>query len=160
MKIGVMYMAIVGVLLLFFGVATFILNYERQAINLSSQSSRQTILEYHAQEWDPFPHYVKFTVDTQAPVILIISYTAESTKNKSYTLQLGEELVAIYPGETLRIRVENPQWTAGTIGTVLWSDLWNYTAIILIGTGILLLSGSAVKLRRQRVKEKRSRSIP
>ncbi len=139
--------------MLFLGVATFFLNFERQTITLSSESSRQTILEYHAPRWDPLPHYVKIAVNTEAPISLVATFTRSTTKNETYTLQTGEELITIYPEETLRIELYNPRSTTGTIKSELWCDSWNYAAGTLIGISILILLGSVLINLRQRLRK-------
>jgi hypothetical protein len=132
-------LTLVGVLLLFLGLFTFIFNYERKYIDVQQISRDQEILEYYAPLWDPFPHHVKITVEASKPVKVISTVGKEFSKSEIFFLQLGDQTVDVNPGETIRINVENLESANGTIKTVLWCDSWNYAAAVLTLAGIIVL---------------------
>ncbi len=139
MRILLKKIVVIGIIILIFGAVILYLNYEKQTINLPAISTRQTILEYHAPYWDPFPHHAKILVQTEEPVNIVSTLMRPTEKTEKYSLHSGEIYLAIYPEETLKIQVENLSSTKGTIQTVLWCESWNYSAIFLFGFGIALL---------------------
>jgi hypothetical protein len=131
-----------GIFALALGASIFILNYERQSIDIAPHVERLEILEYHAPTWDPFPHTVKITIDTSAPVTIVVTFSGTRDKTNRYIQKAGEELLSVHPGENLSVLVENTQSAQGTIQTVLWCDSWNYAAIIWGGIGVIILISS------------------
>ncbi len=130
-------LAILGVVLIILGVLTFVLNYERQTIEIPTEASKKHILEYHAPTWDPLPHYVEISTSTQRPIIVSANFIEDPNKSKIFQMTSGVEKVTVFPGETLRISMENPNYSSGTVKTVLWCDSWNYGAAALALTGAL-----------------------
>jgi hypothetical protein len=138
------YLPVLGILLILGGAVVFVLNYETQTIDLTAEITSLVILEYEAPGWDPFPHYVRITVDTEDPVIVTSIVAGMNERTEIFHLHAGERTVTVYPNEILRIRVDNPGNTTGTIKTVLWCDSWIYAAVILTGIGVILLIGSVI----------------
>jgi hypothetical protein len=131
---------LVVVVLLVLGLFTYIFNYERQTIDVQEISRDHEILAYYAPLWDPFLHHVKITVEASKPVSVISRVSKKGSKSETFFLQLGEQIIDINPGETVRISVENLESSTGLIETVLWCDSWNYAAAILMIVGIILLA--------------------
>jgi hypothetical protein len=125
------------------GVYTF--NYERQTINIASIPSEQTIIEYYAPTWDPLPHHVKIQSTSTVPVIFDIVISNGKMNSETFSMEKGQRKIDVYPGEMIKISLENPDSGNGVVKTVLWCDSWNYAAAVLVSLGIILIFSSLLQ---------------
>jgi hypothetical protein len=129
----------IGVVLIFFGIALFIVNYERQTLQVDGVVPGQEIINYYAPLWDPLPHHVKITAESSEHVTFKVAIEDNEIRTETFTLEADKKTIDVYPGETIWINIENTGSSSGTVRTVLWCDSWNYAAAILSLLGLVLL---------------------
>ncbi|GBE19208.1 hypothetical protein BMS3Abin16_01823 [archaeon BMS3Abin16] len=132
--------ATLGIILLLVGISLFIGNYERQTLHVSELNHGREIINYYAPRWDPLPHHVKITAESNEPLTFRVSIENKELETENFTLKYGDDkTLDIYPDETIRITVESAAVDSGGVKTLLWCDSWNIAAAVLLVSGLILL---------------------
>jgi hypothetical protein len=136
---SIKYYRTIGVVLILLGIALFFLNYERQTLPIDEISPDQGIINYYAPLWDPLPHHVRVTVEASEDVVVKKVIDRDTSAAEILRLKADETTFHVYPGETIKIYIENTGATHGAVKTLLWCDSWNYAASILLVAGLISL---------------------
>jgi len=80
-----------GVVLIIIGSLVFILNYERQTIDLATLQPGQEIIDYYAPDWDPWPPHVNIRGENNGILRLTYSIAGKQKLTRSFTLNMREE---------------------------------------------------------------------
>lgn len=134
-----------GLLFIVLGGGVYVFNYERQIIDIASNPSKLTIIEYYAPTWDPLPHHVKIQTTATAPVIFDIVISNGKLNSETFSMEKGQRTIDVYPGERIKIGLENPDSGIGAVKTVLWCDSWNYAAAVLVFIGMFFIISSLLQ---------------
>jgi hypothetical protein len=68
--------------------------------------------------------------------LVIINHQLDDTTQTIYA-GIGDTWFSVYPNETLKLSLLNPNDAEGTVKTMFYCDSWNYAAYLLVTLGVV-----------------------
>jgi hypothetical protein len=92
---------------------------------------------------------VELTVKTQDPIKIGVTFSGATTQTTTLNMKDDVHIISVFPDETLKLSIEDPGVTTGTVHSVLWCDSWIYSALVQTTMGLVLILAGIYKKRTQ-----------
>ena len=119
-----------GIIMIVIAGGLYTFNFERESITILPEREQRTLFTYYAPEIDPFPHRLVVRVRADKPVEVVTLIDEEIVATK--TLERGVVRAVVKKGETLNVKLINPNQASGTVKTAFYCDSWNYSAAMFV----------------------------
>jgi hypothetical protein len=119
-----------GIIMIVIAGGLYTFNFERESITILPEREQRNLFTYYAPEIDPFPHRLIVRVNTDKPVEVVTLIDEEIVATK--TLERGVVRAVVKKGETLKVKIINPNQASGTVKTAFYCDSWNYSAAMFM----------------------------